>query len=90
MTGPDTTSLTFIAFAKKDGEQGWTKLDDIRTIDPASLRDTGNVNTNHCIVPTSAAPNGQATGGAHGGVTRMRSNSNTRMSIPNKNRITKK
>ena len=67
MTRPDTASLSFFAFAKKDGEQGWTKLDDIKIIDPASLRDTGNVNTNLRIVPTSAASHGQATGGAHGG-----------------------
>ena len=67
MTRPDTTSLSFFAFAKKDGEQGWTKLDDIKIFDPASLRDTGNVNTNHRTVPTSAASHGQATGGAHGG-----------------------
>ena len=67
LTRPDTASLSFIAFAKKDGEQGWTKLDDTKTIDPASLRDTGNVNTNLRIVPTSAASHGQATGGAHGG-----------------------
>ena len=67
MTRPDTTSLSFIAFAKKVGEQGWTKLDNTKTIDPASLPDTGNVNTNLRIVPTSAASHGQATGGAHGG-----------------------
>ena len=67
LTRPDTASLSFIAFTKKDGEQGWTKLDDTKTIDPASLRDTGNVNTNLRIVPTSAASHGQATGGAHGG-----------------------
>ena len=26
MTRPDTQSLSFVAFAKKDGEKGWTRL----------------------------------------------------------------
>ena len=61
MTRPDTQSLSFVAFAKKDGEKGWTKLDDTRNIDPASLRDTGNVNNR--ITPMSTGLLDQATGG---------------------------
>ena len=64
MTRPDTPSLSFIAFAKKDGEKGWTKLDDVRPIDPAAVRDNRNDNANRRIVPTSHVPQGQATGGA--------------------------
>ena len=64
MTRPDTPSLSFFAFAKKDGEKGWTKLDDVRPIDPAAVRDNRNDNANRRIVPTSHVPQGQATGGA--------------------------
>ena len=61
MTRPDTPSLSFIAFAKKDGEKGWTKLDDVKPIDPAAVRDNGNDNANRRIVPTASASQGQAT-----------------------------
>ena len=61
MTRPDTQSLSFIAFAKKDGEKGWTRLDDTRNIDPASLRNTGNENIR--TTPMSTGQLGQATGG---------------------------
>ena len=64
MTRPDTPSLSFFAFAKKDGEKGWTKLDDVRPIDPAAVRDNRNDNANRRIVPTSHVQQGQATGGA--------------------------
>ena len=64
MTRPDTPSMSFIAFAKKDGEKGWTRLDDVRAIDPASVRDNSNDNSNRRIVPTATAPLGQASGGA--------------------------
>ena len=64
MTRPDTPSLSFIAFAKRDGEKGWTRLDDVKPIDPASVRDNGNNITHRRIVPTPTAQSGQATGGA--------------------------
>ena len=56
MTRPDTPSLSFMAFAKKDGEKGWTRLDDVRAIDPASVQDNSNNNTNRRIVLTATAP----------------------------------
>ena len=64
MTRPDTPSMSFIAFAKRDREKGWTRLDDVRAIDPASVRDNSSNNTNRGIVPTATAPLGQASGGA--------------------------
>ena len=64
MTRPDTPSMSFIAFAKKDGEKGWTRLDDVRAIDPASVRNNSNDNTNRHIVPTVTAPLGQESSGA--------------------------
>ena len=64
MTRPDTPSMSFIAFAKRDREKGWTRLDDVRAIDPASVRDNSNNNTNRRIVPTATAPLGQASGGS--------------------------